>query len=75
MQRRSFLFRVGRHQAVRIPSEFEFEGTEVLMRKEGDQLILAPVRKSGLLELLASWEPLEEMGSEPEDLPERIQRP
>ena len=38
-ERRASLFRNGRNQAVRIPREFEMEGTEVLMRKEGDRLI------------------------------------
>ena len=38
-ERRAALFRNGRNQAVWIPREFEMEGTEVLMRKEGDRLI------------------------------------
>jgi antitoxin VapB len=69
MERHASLFRNGRNQAVRIPREFEFECSEVLMRKEGDQLILTPVRKSRLLDLLASWEPLNEAVPEVEDLP------
>lgn len=68
MERYASLFRNGRNQAVRIPREFEFEGSEVLMRKEGDQLILTPIRKSHLLDLLASWEPLSEAVPEVEDL-------
>ena len=67
-ERHASLFRNGRNQAVRIPREFEFEGTEVLMRKEGDRLILTPIRKNRLLELLASWEPLEEGLPDVEDL-------
>ena len=69
MERHASLFRNGRNRAVRIPREFEFEGSEVLMRKEGDQLILTPIRKSHLLDLLASWEPLNEAVPEVEDLP------
>ncbi|MEI6025290.1 MAG: AbrB/MazE/SpoVT family DNA-binding domain-containing protein [Betaproteobacteria bacterium] len=69
MKRHASLFRNGRNQAVRIPREFEFEGSEVLMRKEGDQLILTPIRKSRLLDLLASWEPLNEAVPEVEGLP------
>lgn len=42
-ERHASLFRNGRNQAVRIPREFEQEGTEVLMRKEGDRLNLATV--------------------------------
>lgn len=53
-QRNASLFRNGRNQAVRIPREFEMDGTEVLMHKEGDRLILTPVRKNRLLDLLAS---------------------
>jgi antitoxin VapB len=68
-ERHASLFRNGRNQAVRIPREFEIKATEVLMRKEGDRLILIPIRKSRLLDLLASWEPLDEGLPEGEDLP------
>jgi antitoxin VapB len=54
------LFRNGRNQALRIPREFELEGDEAILRKEGDRLIIEPVRKGGLLAVLASLEPLEE---------------
>lgn len=53
------LFRNGRNQAVRIPREFELEGDEAILRKDGDRLILEPVRKGRLLGLLASLEPLD----------------
>lgn len=43
-ERRASLIRQGRHQAVPIPREFETSGTEVLMRKEGDRLIITPIR-------------------------------
>lgn len=69
IERRASLFRNGRNQAVRIPREFELEGAEVLIRKEGDSLILTPIRKNRLLDLLASWAPLDEGPSEVEDLP------
>lgn len=60
-ERHARLFRNGRNQAVRIPREFELPGHEVVIRKEGDRLIVEPVKKpGGLAELLASWEPLEE---------------
>jgi len=68
-ERHASLFRNGRNQAVRIPREFEMEGTEVLMRKEGDRLILTPIRKNRLLDLLASWEPLDEGLPDVEDSP------
>ena len=66
-ERHASLFRNGRNQAVRIPREFEMDGTEVLMRKDGDRLILTPIHKNRLMELLASWEPLEEGLPEVED--------
>jgi len=54
------LFRNGRNQAIRIPREFEMEGEEAIIHKEGDRLILEPVRKGKLLTLLATLKPLEE---------------
>jgi len=54
------LFRNGRNQALRIPREFELEGDEAIIHKEGDRLIVEPVRKGKLLALLATLEPLEE---------------
>ncbi len=54
------LFRNGRNQALRIPREFELEGNEAIIHKEGDRLIIEPVRKGKLLTLLATLEPLEE---------------
>lgn len=58
--RRVRLFRNGRNQAVRIPRDFEFDGPEAIMRREGDCLILEPVRKGRLLGLLARLQPLPE---------------
>ena len=69
VERHASLFRNGRNQAVRIPREFEMEGTEVLMRKDGDRLILTPIRKNRLQDLLASWEPLDEALPDVEDKP------
>ena len=59
-ERRVRLFRNGRNQAIRIPREFEMEGEEAIIHKEGDCLILEPVRKGKLLTLLATLEPLAE---------------
>ena len=63
------LFRNGRNQAVRIPVEFELPGDEAIMRREGDALMIVPLRKRGLAALLDSWEPLDE------DIPEIEDRP
>ncbi|EAR20765.1 antitoxin [Nitrococcus mobilis] len=54
------LFRNGRNQALRIPREFELEGDEAIVRKEGDRLIVEPLRKGRLLALLATLDPLDE---------------
>lgn len=54
------LFRNGRNQALRIPREFELEGDKAILRKEGDRLIIEPIRRGRLLALLASLKPLEE---------------
>ncbi len=40
------LFQNGRSQAVRLPKQFRFEGTEVSIRKEGRKVILEPLRKT-----------------------------
>ena len=42
MRRTAKLFRNGNSQAVRLPQEFRFPGDEVLIRKEGDAVILEP---------------------------------
>lgn len=54
------LFRNGVNQAVRIPVEFEMDGDEAILRKEGNRLILEPVKNLSFEDLLDSWEPLGE---------------
>jgi antitoxin VapB len=39
------LFRNGRSQAVRLPKEFRFEGDEVSIRREGERVVLEPVKR------------------------------
>jgi antitoxin VapB len=39
------LFKNGGSQAVRLPKECRFEGDEVLIRREGDQVILSPIKR------------------------------
>ena len=39
------LFKNGRSQAVRLPKEFRFEGTEVQIEKVGDSIVLTPKKK------------------------------
>lgn len=62
------LFRNNRSQAVRIPAEFEFSGSRVLIHKDGDRLIIEPEPKSGLLETLRGLAPLDPADAFPDDL-------
>jgi antitoxin VapB len=57
-QRRVRLFRDGRNQTVRIPVEFELPGDEAIMHRDGNRLVIEPVRKRGLIALLKSMIPL-----------------
>lgn len=59
-QRHVKLFRNGRNQAVRIPVEFELAGDEAIMRRDGDRLVIEPLRKRGLIALLKTMKPLED---------------
>ncbi|HUJ04130.1 MAG TPA: hypothetical protein VLW75_10855 [Rhizomicrobium sp.] len=70
IERHVRFFRNGRNKAVRIPREFELPGDDAIMRKEGDKLIIEPVKKkTNLLEWLATLEPIEEEFPEIADLP------
>jgi antitoxin VapB len=53
-------FRNGRNQAVRIPREFELDAEEAIIRREGDRLVIEPIRKRGLLATLSSLRALDE---------------
>ncbi|ODN66215.1 antitoxin [Methylobrevis pamukkalensis] len=64
------LFRNNRSQAVRIPAEFELPGDGVRISRDGDRLILEPVRRStGLLDRLAAWAPIDDAFPEIADPP------
>ncbi len=55
------LFRNGRNQALRIPRELELDADEAIIRRDGERLIVEPVkRRQDLATLLAGWEPLDE---------------
>jgi antitoxin VapB len=74
-QRHVKLFRNGRNQAVRIPVEFELPGDEAIMHRDGDRLVIEPVRKRGLVALLQSMKPIDENFPEIDDPvppPERV---
>jgi antitoxin VapB len=59
-RKRMKLLRYGRNQAVLDPFEFELPGNEATMRRDGDRLIIEPVRKRGLIALLKTMKPLRE---------------
>ena len=42
MQRKAKLFMNSRCQAVRLPKDFQFNTTEVFIRRQGDEVILSP---------------------------------
>lgn len=65
------LFRDNGSQAVRIPAEFEFSDNRVLIRKEGNRLIVEPKRKrANLIEILSSMSPLDPEDDFPDDMNE-----
>jgi antitoxin VapB len=66
--REARLFRNNRSQAVRIPADFELPGDRVLIRREGNRLILEPVRKKNILEALEGLEPLGPEDMFPDDI-------
>ena len=54
------LFLHGRSQAVRLPKEFRFAGTEVYVRRQGDDVVLSSRPRASiqsLIEVLAEFEP------------------
>jgi antitoxin VapB len=65
--RRVRIFRNGRNQAVRIPVEFELPGNEAIVHRDGDRLVIEPMRKRGLVALLRSMKPIEESFPEIDD--------
>lgn len=55
------VFKNGRNRAVRIPVEFDFDGDDVTITKEGSRIIIEPVeKKSDLFEWLNTIEPWDE---------------
>lgn len=57
-RREARLFRNNKSQAVRIPADFELSCERVLIHRDGDRLIIEPVRRQTLVEVLAEMEPL-----------------
>jgi antitoxin VapB len=46
MMRTAKLFKNGRGQAVRLPKEFRFDGTQVFVKKVGNAVVLIPEQDS-----------------------------
>jgi antitoxin VapB len=72
-ERRAKIFMNGRSRAVRIPSDFDLAGDEVVIRQEVDGVItIQPTRQrlspGGLIEWLRQAEPLDRDFPEIEDL-------
>lgn len=66
--REAKLFLNNRSQAVRIPAEFQFSGSRVLIYKEGDRLIIEPEPKANLIDILKTLSPLEPKDDVPDDV-------
>ncbi len=67
------LFRNGANQAVRIPREFELPGTQALMHREGNRLILELVpdkpKRGTAAALLAALDEMARLGPIDEEFP------
>jgi antitoxin VapB len=59
MPAKAKLFQHGRSQAVRLPKEFRFEGSEVFVRRMGDEVVLSTRPKSSMRVLIESLDEFE----------------
>jgi antitoxin VapB len=64
------LFKNGRSQAVRLPKEFRFDGTQVFIKKVGNMVVLIPEQDSWQT-LLDSLEQFSDDFMESRDQPEQ----
>jgi antitoxin VapB len=53
------IFKNGRNQAIRIPRELELSTNEATIHREGNRLVIEPVERTSLLDVVAAWEPLD----------------
>jgi antitoxin VapB len=53
------IFKNGRNQAIRIPREMELSVSEATIHREGNRLVIEPVERTSLLDMLSTWEPLD----------------
>ena len=68
------LFMHGRSQAVRLPKEFRFEGTEVRVSKVGDKVILEPLARTEA-QIAAVWAEIDALRNGEDLLPENFDDP
>jgi antitoxin VapB len=54
------LFHNGRNQTLNIPHAFEMPSNDVVIRKDGERLIIEPFKKRSLLEFLANLPDIDE---------------
>jgi antitoxin VapB len=74
--RRVRLFKNGRNQAIRIPRDLELPGREALLYRENGRLVLEPVGQAALLDLIASWDPVDTSWPEIDDpAPDPVELP
>ncbi len=68
------LFRNGANQALRIPKEFELPGVDALIHREGDKLIIEPVKpkfeKGTAAALLAALDDIAKLGPCDDEFPD-----
>lgn len=68
------LFRNGANQALRIPKEFELPGVDALIYREGDKLIIEPVKprfeKGSAAALLAALDEIAKLGPCTDEFPD-----
>lgn len=67
---RAKVFKNGRSQAVRLPKEFRLAGDEVLIRREGDSVILEPIKQGAWPR--GYWKRLQEINADFAAAPMRV---
>jgi len=63
------LFRIDGNQVVPLPEDFALSGDEVVISRDRHRLVIEPLRKLGLVALLATMKPLDETFPEIQDPP------
>lgn len=61
------IFKNGRNQAIRIPREMELSTSEATIHRDGNRLVIEPVERTSLLDVLSTWGRLDVDFSEPSD--------